>query len=184
MVIKHMRRALAAFCLGALLAPVAIGQSQSEQYRIELRKAERGHFQLFNNCEPIMLGVEIDASDIGLTEERVVTFADRRLRTARIRVPASDEFSLDIWDSGDPALLHIGIGVSGSVYYIFVRYSRLVTTVAGYTNLATTWQRSSVGEYVSKDSAYVMSELSGYLDEFLAAYLRINESACSDPVER
>ena len=179
-----MRRALAAICLGALLAPVAVGQSQAEQDRIEKRKAEHGHFQLFNDCEPMMLGVEVDSSDIGLTEERVVTVAAKRLRIARIRLLASDEVSWDIWDRGDPALLYIGISVSGSVYYISVQYKRSVTTVAGYTNLATTWQRSSFGEYGSNGSVYIMSELSGYLDEFLAAYLRINESACSDPAKR
>lgn len=183
-----MHRLLAAICLGAILPSVAIGQSQVVRDRSEVRKSELSHFRLFNSCDRMLLVVEVDAADMGLTGLRVGAAAESRLRAARLRIVAgTDEYSVDNFldnvDSGDPVVLYIGVSASRSMYNARVDYSRRVTTVAGHTNFASTWSRDWAQVH-GGDSGDFMSDLSGILDEFIAGYLRVNESACHTPSEQ
>ena len=63
-------------------------------------------FQLFNNCEPIRLVVEdlpIAAAAVSLTQERVGTLAESRLRAARL-------FSVD---ARPRPYLYVNVNVAG-----------------------------------------------------------------------
>ena len=70
--------------------------------------------------------------------------------------------------SGDPII---------TAYNISVSYRKLVFDKYGNPGLAATRVTGSTGT-PGEDAGYMVSSLSQLLDEFLAAYLRVNEAAC------
>ena len=74
--------------------------------------------------------------------------------------------------------LYVNINVVGPAYNISVRYRKWVTDLATNSNSpATTWTTGGAGTH-GGDAGFIIQVLSGYLDEFLAGYLRVNEPAC------
>ena len=129
-------------------------------------------FRLFNACRPMMLMVErlsSDARAVGLTEERIQLAAESRLRAAQLYTESMEK--------ANAAYLYIRISAVDRVYHISVQYAKWVTDLANNSNgPAITWDGASTGTY--RSGAFIIQNLSGLLDEFLAGYLRVNESAC------
>ena len=128
-------------------------------------------FELFNNCQPMRLlveGLHDDAKRIGLTEGRLVAAVESRLRSARLYVED------DPW----AAVLYVNVHVVGPAYTTSVEYYKLVVDAFGNVGEARTWTTGGAGTH-GRDPSFVVAGLAEYLDRFLVAYLRVNESACS-----
>ncbi len=55
-----------------------------------------------------------------------------------------------------------------------------MTDTHGARGVGATWGRSTFGDHRSRESLdFMISPLAEFMDEFLAEYLRVNESACS-----
>ncbi len=131
-------------------------------------------FKLFNACRPMELVVEElrpNAQEIGLTEERIQLAAESRLRAARLYTESREKANY--------TYLYVYIHVVGHVFTIVVSYYKLVTDQVNNSNgLAITWIADSTGTH-GGDAGFIIQGLSSHLDEFLAGYLRVNESACN-----
>ena len=95
---------------------------------------------------------------------------ESRLRSARLYDSADD-------DDVDPRL-YVNVFVSGSASVIRLDYQKYVHDPAsGLTSRTTTWHTGGCGTH-GGDAAFILSNISGYMDEFLVEYLRVNEAAC------
>ena len=158
-----MRQALAPLSLAALLAAAAIGQDTTS--RLE-------RFDLFNACRPMRLLIEQlgdDEAAIGLAEADLQAAAESRLRAARLYTEDGAKANF--------AFLYVNAIVVGRAVNVFVHYKKVVIDAFGEDGSATTWSIGSAGTH-GGNASYVVSGLSQHLDEFLAAYLRVNEEAC------
>ena len=135
--------------------------------------SELDRFRLFNACRPMELVVEAlapDARAVGLTRERIQLAAESRLRAARLYTESMEK--------ANRAYLYIRIHVEGRAGTIFVQYSKWVIDLATKSDgPAITWNTGGTGTH-GGDAGFIIQHLSSSLDEFLAEYLRVNESAC------
>ena len=135
---------------------------------------DRNLFQLFNNCEPMSLAVEVNGDDedvkkVGLTKERVQFAMESRLRGARL-------FRSEVF----LPVLEVNVSVLGGAFGLSMRYSKtLFDSVSGKNSFAPTWNNLRLGTHGQLGSEYIVSGLSELLDEFLTEYLRVNEAACT-----
>ena len=130
-------------------------------------------FQLLNSCEPMYLLVTVlddeDMKNVGLTKERVQFAVESRLRGARLLRSGTVS----------APLLRVSVAVTRTVYDVNMGYyKRLWDPLTDRYGLAETWTTGSSGTHGSK-ADYIVSKLSGLLDEFLTEYLRVNEAACT-----
>ena len=134
-------------------------------------------FDLWNKCAPIRLiveGLSDDAAAIDLTEERIQTLAESRLRAARL------------YDAAAIPYLYVRVGVLVSknrrsgAYSIEVSFSEyLRDAVSAQNGIATTWDANGVGMHAGdRDAGYILQHVSECLDRFILEYLRVNEAAC------
>lgn len=135
--------------------------------------ADFERFQLFTGCEGLGLDVYVqgdEADSINLTDERVRTMAESRLRAARLY----DAFQ------GYPALsVSILTLDDGPAFVIQVRMAKMVRDATTGMELGTnTWGTLSFGTH-GDDAGFIMQGLSEKLDEFILEYLRVNEASCS-----
>ena len=151
-----------------LLTPIAQAQDSSIK-----------QFELFANCQPLMVyhkgyisgdGLTDDAKALGLTVERIQNTLESRLRSARLYKKSEGDFI------SSPALLIEILVLNNSVYMDLQLRKVVYDEVSEARNVVTTWSSSLIAS--SGDSSYIMSVLSGLVDEFLVEYLRENESAC------
>ena len=162
---RHVVTTAAILCVMALCSVRPASGHASESVEFE-------QFHLFNACQPMGLAVEglnDDARDIRLTEERLRVAADSRLRAARLYT--SDALRADY------AYLYVNVNVSGPAFSIRLAYNKIARDMFGRTGWATTWTTGAAGTH-GRDASYIVSVLSEHLDRFLAAYLRVNEEAC------
>ena len=109
-----------------------------------------------------------DAADIGLTEARIQTIAEARLRSARLY---ADFMPLLPY-------LYIRVSVVGRAFSYEVTFVKSLYDPATDTQgLADTWEVGVTGTH-GGDAGYVLQALSESLDTFLVEYLRVNEAAC------
>ena len=161
------RRVLLPFSFAALLTVVA---GQDSEYRERLER-----FRLFNACSPMELVIETltdKEATIGLTKEALQAAVESRLRTARLYTVDSAKANYS-W-------LYVNILVVVRAYSIRVLYHKRVTDEFGETFPAPTWGavKGTTGTH-GGNADYIVSSLSRHLDNFLAEYLRVNESACN-----
>ena len=132
------------------------------------------HFQLWHACQPVPLRVEPmkDAAvEMGLTREAIATTVRSRLRAARL-------YSSEDVTPGQP-YLYVSVTTVRRVFDVNIYFFRwLSDPITGVESFATTWIRGMVGHH-GGDAGYVLSAVSRKTDEFIDAYLRVNESACS-----
>ena len=133
-------------------------------------------FGLWNECAPIDLIVESlsnnDAADIDLTEERIQTLAESRLRAARL------------YDAAARHYLYVRVGVlvsenrRGGAYSIDVSFQKYLRDgVSDQNGFAATWDIGSYGTHRG-DAGVILQYVSEYLDRFVLEYLRVNETVC------
>ena len=156
-----------------LLAPNSAGETFEEQIaRLRLPVEEKiARFKLFSNCAPILLLVErlgFDALSIDLTEGRLRTIVESRLRSARL------------YDTNhlSDTNLYLNVSVVGSSFSYSLDYRKTfldpLTGISGHT---TTWSTGGTGSH-GGDVAYILSHISIAMDTFLVEFLRVNEEAC------
>ena len=126
-------------------------------------------FQLFASCE--RMAVDIGhlgpgVREIGLTKESIQAAAESRLRSARL------------FDSDATTYLRITAIAHSVAFALQVEYLKsLHDPLTGLVAAAPTWSYTFLGTH-GRSSNYIMSSLSGLLDQFLVEYLRVNEEAC------
>lgn len=125
-------------------------------------------FNLFTYCFPLSLVIErfdSNHASAGVTKDAVRIAVESRLRSARIYDAESDLF------------LYVNLGVINNAYSIEVSLMKLLEDPAsGITNYGQTWRSGSFGTF--GDADFLISGLSGLVDEFLVEYLRVNEPYC------
>ncbi len=156
--------------LGTYVALVALSLSLAAPGSTEETLEERyDKFSFFANCEPmdlLVVSLNSDAKDIGLTEERIQAAVESRLRSARL------------YDSDAYNFLLVAVNVSDFSFSVIIQYMKEVTDQAsGLSFPAATYHNDSVGTH-GKDSGYILSTVSEHLDQFLVNFLRANEEAC------
>ena len=128
-------------------------------------------FQLFSFCLPMALIVEElsdDAAEIELTEERIQTMAESRLRAARL------------FTSTTPAdtYLYVRVSVVEVAFSMNLAFNKRVSdSLSGESFRAATWNSDSTGTH-GRNADYILQGLSERLDRFVLEYLRVNEAAC------
>ncbi len=163
--------ALLAACGGV----VAVAQAPDPDRAASVALLQR--FQLFTDCEPLILLVEtsLDRPDV---TDRAREIAERRLRAARLfseATPASAVIRSPV--------LYVNVNLPQplvvsdvSLYGITIwLQKRLFDPLTRNTGLSTTWQSGSTG---IGDDALLLNVLSQLLDDFLVEYVRVNAEAC------
>ena len=133
------------------------------------------YFQLWHACQPVPLRVEpmpAAAVEMGLTREAIATTVRSRLRAARL-------YSSEDTPSRRP-YLYVNVTTVNrtrafSVTFHFFKW--LPDPITELESFATTWTTGMVGVH-GGDAGYVLSSVSRKTDEFIDAYLRVNEAAC------
>lgn len=148
-----------------LVASPAIGRANQEN-----ADAWLDYFQLFNECRPMYLLIERlsgDEADIGLTEARIQTMVEARLRSARL------------YDgSVRSPYLYVQVTVVGRAFNFGISFKKtLYDPVTDRRSVATTWDVGGTGTHGS-DAGYVLQALSEFVDTFVVEYLRVNEAVC------
>ena len=129
-------------------------------------------FKLFSECRPMGLTIDVgnDATEIGLTDERVKTIAESRLRAARL-------YGSSAWAT----YLYVNVNVVGRAFSSSVGYRKWLKDVEfDLGGVAETWNTSLAGTH-GGDAGYILQSVSEQMDRFVAEYLRVNESACGGP---
>ena len=130
-------------------------------------------FELYNACRPMNLVVESldeDAAEIGLTEERIRTAVESRLRSARLH-------------SDDPrwTYLYVNVNVGRRAFSSSARYKKWLRDVEfDLSGVAGTWDTGVTGTH-GGDAGYILQSVSENVDRFIVEYLRVNEGACGGP---
>ena len=137
-------------------------------------KTQMERFQLFSDCRPMLLEMEVvdEARAIGLTTATLRAAAESRLRAARL-------YTEDVGRAGF-TLLYVNATVVGAAFNVRIEYNKTFADKFGEIGSASTWQMSSTGTH-DRDPGYILSQLSRAMNEFLVAYLRANEPACESP---
>ena len=139
--------------------------AQDDLERFELSK-ER--FELFNNCRAMAVVVGFpDDAPLGLTEDRISTMAESRLRAARL------------YDVDAGTWLFVNVNIVSLSYSQSMEYFKPVRDVpSGEAGFAVTWRdRGSTGTH-GGNADFILEALSEYIDTFIREYRRVNEAAC------
>ena len=92
---------------------------------------------------------------------------ESRLRAARL-----------YHDSLEAPRLYLQVQVVGAAFSLTLAlYKRVWEPESDITASAVTWRTSGLGIHAN-DAGYIRNIVADYVDQFLAAYLRVNESAC------
>ena len=115
-------------------------------------------------------GFHADASSIGLTEDRIQTRVELRLRSAGLTPVSVSTAQLK-------PFLYVYVKVVSGTFNISVEYKRLVSFIKGdqqYEGIGTMWVTGGTGTHGDK-TAYIMNSLDSVLDKFLNEYLKANQ---------
>ena len=150
--------------VAALVPLIATGSAAQDD-----RDVRNARFQLFNNCQPIYLIVETlsEDADIGLTDERIQTMAETRLRAARIYD-----------DTVTVPNVYVQVAVFRTSFRFDITFRKgLYDSVSSEQSLAITWIDGSMGIH-GGDAGYIVRGVSEHMDAFILEYLRVNADAC------
>ena len=152
----------------ALLATLGGGRAGAQLGDPDLF-AQSGRFSLFNGCVPMAVAVgTVERPRLGVP---VQDAAESRLRAARV-------YTDDLTWTQEALLFTIrSIREDGiSPYHVSLKFMKpLRDPVTGFLFRATTWSSTRFGV---DDDPVILSAVSQLLDQFLAAYLRVNADAC------
>ncbi len=117
----------------------------------------------------VIENLSADARSIGLTRDHIQTRVELRLRSAGL-TPRNE--------LRKKTILYVRITVVRDAYSVAVEYNRRVDFTTGNRryrhNAAVTWFSGSTGTH-GDNAAFIMNSLDGLLDEFLNAYLKVNQ---------
>ena len=126
-------------------------------------------FHLGNECKPVGLLVErlpTGAATRGLKREDIVTMVRSRLRAARL-----------YRDHTFGPHLYVNVNVLSAAHSIRFDFNKMLNDpISGQSMLAVTWDKSLLGQ--DGDVHFILGGVSQLTDEFIDAYLRVNEEAC------
>ena len=166
------------FLLLAILLPLPLVAESVAEGEIPCSSTKSECFNLFFMCQSLPLAIEPftndDAAEIGLTEERIQTIAESRLRAARLyqdggifAVLSADHY------------LYVNVLVVGDAFGCTVGYyKRLHDEKSGTSHFAQTWYTGRIGTH-GRDAGYILQLFSEQVDKFIVEYLRVNEGACN-----
>lgn len=158
--------------VGALLALLPTSQAGN------LEAIDR--FQLWNDCEPIKLGIKTlseDAVDIGLDKDAIAAAARRHLDEANLY---KGEVTLKSTESSfpPPSMLYVAVHVVDRAFGVDIDFKKWMRDFkTDEIRLATSWQIGTTGTH-GRISAYVLSVVSAHTKRLVNEYLRVNEDAC------
>ena len=167
----------------AVLCQVASGQERDTgDWWTNYAATGHDRFNFFNACEGMAYHVSISgegSNDSALRDSEVENAIESRLRAARIfegdsQKAAKSYFNVYVTLAGSAASLGVGFEKPGFVD----PYSR--HRMAQFPRGMETWQK---GWFVQGGfrSGEFLAQLSKYLDEFIASYLRVNsDEACEE----
>ncbi|MGD0626389.1 MAG: hypothetical protein ABSB32_16930 [Thermodesulfobacteriota bacterium] len=146
-----------------LLVVLSFKQSSAQQW--SLNGLETSDYR---KVVVVIENLSEDAINIGLTQERIRTKCELRLRQAGLE-PLSrlNEKS---------ECLYINIHVVGFAYHISLEFRRLIYFDAGmisYRTVSATWKIGATGTH-GRDPESIIQGLDGRLDNFLNEYLKAN----------
>ena len=134
-------------------------------------------FQSLFECQTLPLVIEPfihDEAEIGLTEERIQTIAESRLRAARL-YQDGDIFAALSADH----YLYINVLVVGNAFGYTVGYFKtLHDEKSGMSSFAQTWRTGGIGTH-GRDAGFILQGISEQVDKFIVEYLRVNEGSCN-----
>ena len=171
-----MRRFIALLVCG--LASTASLAAQTDSTAAGTNPLERARavverFKLFTGCAQVRLTVALSGEtgeEIGLTEERVRTLVESRLRAARLYL---SEGTLR-------GVIIVGVNTlrRGTAFTWDVSFMKMLSDpMTGATLLSETWTTGGLGTH-GDDAGYIMQSLSESLDRFVLEYLRVNGDSC------
>ena len=158
-----------------LVASTAQGQASDSE-----------RFQLYNACRPMNIAgfvlVTDAASALDLTEDqledRIRNAVESRVRSARLYYNPTTLYDPDSANWFENGLLKYDVQVLGPAFSVTLEYVKPVQDLAtGRTEWGSTWDEFTMGTH-GNDSDFIVSTLSGFMDQFLIEYLRVNEAAC------
>ena len=151
--------------LALLLAVLLLASALPAEGQVEL-------FEFFTECAPVSLGVLVqDDGDepIGLTEDRVRTMAESRLRAARLHTPEI---------VGNAASLYMSVIVLRNAYAYNVHIAkRRSDPFAGVTIPTILMGFPGIGTH-GGDAGFIMQNLTERVDGLISDYLRVNGEYC------
>ena len=144
---------------------------------------------LFTGCQPVALSLELkdDERNTDLTEDRIRSMAESRLRSARLLDQTSDvALRVKAWVIGpafhsnvslyQPAYISLGHTWPNLRQRLIHEPSEPVTLPGAFA-YAATWEHNQLGMH-GGDGGYILQALSESSDAFIAEYLRVNDAAC------
>ena len=174
-------RALAGTVAGAVLsctAPAMTAESDNplrdwsrEQWSAAESRLHR--FQLFTGCQPGGLAVVYlsrPPNGIALSEAALRDAVERRLRAARLHVDVAELR----WR------LAVRVSVFGPAFAVRAEFAKWAHDPLSSNDWgpAGTWQASILGMH-GDNTDFVQAEVQRVVGDFIDAYQRVNESACS-----
>ena len=136
-------------------------------------------FQLWNECRPMLLNVVLPmvkkATAIGLTAHSLEVAVRSRLRGSRLY---TEDASESFW-SRLSIVVNLYPDDDVHTFTTSVEYRKVVTDFHGQTDYAIVWQDGQFGN--ATDGSFIRNSIAETTDEFLDAYLRVNETACKEP---
>ena len=150
-----------------------VPELQAEMSKEELHKIEelQKQFELFTACKPIDLFVTDlppDAKKINLTEKAIINSMESRLRSARI------------FNDKSVYKLNVVINVVGDAFSISLGLIKILRDkhFPELVGIASSWETGVTGTHGGRAN-FILSSISGLVDEFLVEYFRVNEKACN-----
>ena len=130
-------------------------------------------FELWADCKPMRVGVGVEdegKAAARLTEESVRSAVESRMRAARLYSDEGTGLWLDV----------LVDRIAGGPFLIAIVFRKIQLDMeTGQGGLSVSWRTGSFGTGAPE---FVRSTLAEHMDEFLAAYLRVNEEACGKTV--
>lgn len=153
----------------------ALTPDQQKEFDSKALDFIEDQFNLYTNCQPlaVTMGEASKAWDtVGLTRADIQNAAESRLRGARIYAP---KFRLPF--------LSISIIVTKDAFSVRLRLVKSLydNTYSQMYGPAATWVNGHTGTHGGGfgGGSFILSSLSQLLDQFIADYLRVNETACA-----
>ena len=136
------------FLLLAILLPLPLVAESIAEGEIPCNSTDVDCFYFYNECQSLPLAIEPfahDEAEIGLTEERIQTIAESRLRAARLYQEGGI-----IGGVLAGHCLIVDVLVVGNAFSFTVGYSkRLHDEKSGTSNFAQTWHTGATGTPVA-----------------------------------